>query len=66
MRFGVNLSPESRRRADAIIAARGFRGLSDVIAALIREEYERRCPPQIHEVPPPYKTKPKKENNERL
>lgn len=41
-RKNISLHEEIDRRAEAIIAARGFAGLSDLIAGLIREEYERR------------------------
>jgi hypothetical protein len=47
MRKNISLSSQVEERAKAIIKARGFDGLSDLIAALVREEFERRHPPTI-------------------
>jgi hypothetical protein len=41
-RKNISLHDEIDRRAEVIIAKRGFAGLSDMIAVLVREEYERR------------------------
>lgn len=38
----ISLSEQIEARADDIILARGFDGLSDLLATLIREEWERR------------------------
>lgn len=46
-RINISLSEEVEARAQKIIDARGFSGLSDLLQALIREEYERRNPPVI-------------------
>ena len=45
----ISLSDAIDERAKAIIKARGFSGLSGLLDALIREEYERRYPPIISE-----------------
>lgn len=42
MRKNISFSPKIEERAQAIIRERGFDGLSDLFAALVREEYERR------------------------
>jgi hypothetical protein len=47
MRKNISLSHSIEERAKRIIEARGFTGLSDLVAALIREEYERRNPPVV-------------------
>lgn len=47
MRKNISLTQPVEDRAAAIMEARGFNGLSDMIATLVREEYERRHPPQI-------------------
>lgn len=44
MRKNVSLTPPIELRAEEIIKRRGFTGLSDMIAVLVREEYERRFP----------------------
>jgi len=41
-RKNISISEAIEGRAQQLIHARGFRGLSDLIDALIREEYERR------------------------
>jgi hypothetical protein len=56
MRKNISLSQQVEERAKAIIEARGFDGLSDLLAALIREEYERRQPPTLQETHTAYKT----------
>jgi hypothetical protein len=50
-RKNISLSKEVKKRADAIIKARGFSGLSDLIQTLIREEFERRKPDEPNEPP---------------
>jgi hypothetical protein len=49
-RKNISLHSEVEKRAKDIIKARGFAGLSDLLAALIREEHERRHPPEISAV----------------
>jgi hypothetical protein len=44
MRKNISVHQQIDERANKIIERRGFSGLSDLIAALIREEYERRFP----------------------
>jgi Arc/MetJ-type ribon-helix-helix transcriptional regulator len=46
-RKNVSLSPQIEARASELIQARAFQGMSELIAALIREEYERRHPPTV-------------------
>lgn len=58
MRKNISLSAQVEERAKAIIEARGFDGLSDLIAALVREEYERRQPPVLQEPPANSQAKP--------
>ena len=41
-RKNISLHEQIEERADKIIAKRGMAGLSDLIAVLVREEYERR------------------------
>lgn len=43
-RKNISLNEVMEERAQALIRARGFSGLSDLLATLIREEYERRHP----------------------
>ena len=57
-RINISLSDKIEQRAKEVIEARGFSGLSDLLAVLIREEYERRHPPALHESPTPYRTAP--------
>lgn len=52
-RKNVSLTKPIDERAAAIIHARGFTGLSDMIAVLVREEFERRQM-KLEETPPPY------------
>lgn len=42
MRKNISISDPIEKRAEELIRARGFSGLSDLIATLIREEWERR------------------------
>jgi hypothetical protein len=54
-RRNVSLSAQVEARAEQIIKARGFDGLSDMVQTLIREEYERRHPAHVlKEDPAPY------------
>lgn len=53
-RKNIHLTDPIEARAAEIIRERGFSGLSDMLATLIREEYERRRPPALKEVPPEY------------
>jgi hypothetical protein len=46
-RKNVSLSLPIEARAQELIRARGFQGMSDLLATLIREEYERRQPPEL-------------------
>jgi hypothetical protein len=46
-RKNISLPEAINDRAKELIAARGFSGLSDLIAVLIREEYERRGSPAL-------------------
>jgi len=48
-RKNISLSEPIEERAQQLIKARGFSGLSDMLATLIREEYERRHPPTLQE-----------------
>ena len=60
-RKNISLSEQIEQRAQAVIESRGFSGLSDLIAVLVREEYERRFGPMmLTEQPVTYKIKTKK------
>jgi metal-responsive CopG/Arc/MetJ family transcriptional regulator len=50
-RLQIYLRPEIISRADELITLRAFKGRSDLIAALIREETERRHPAQAAPAP---------------
>ena len=46
-RKNISLHDEVEKRAEELIRARGFSGLSDLVQSLIREEYERRHAPRV-------------------
>jgi hypothetical protein len=48
MRKNISFGKGIKHRADEIIKVRGFKGLSELLSALVREEYERRTPPIIY------------------
>lgn len=56
-RKNISLTDPIEERALAIISKRGFTGLSDMIAVLVREEYERKVASgEIREPATEYKT----------
>lgn len=62
-RKNISLTKPIDERAAKLIEARGFTGLSDLIAVLVREEFERRgltIEGTIRETPAPYHSQPSK------
>lgn len=43
----VSWGPRTRKRAELLIELRDFKGVSDLLQTLIREEWERRQPPVL-------------------
>lgn len=54
-RKNISLNLTIQQRAETLIKLRAFTGLSDLLSALIREEWERRHPPAIE---PPQEVSP--------
>jgi hypothetical protein len=42
MRWNISMKQPIQQRAKKVMAARGFGGLSEMVATLVREEFERR------------------------
>lgn len=61
-RSNVSWSQPIEQRLQEIMRARGFSSVSDCLQTLIREEYERRHPPALHDQPAPATAHPTQEH----